>query len=316
MNFTPKEPEKSKQLPRTLFLWSLILLSLGFCARLFWVNFEKVSAYAWDIDPWFGAAAVGLAVITPMGSYAVWMLTLRLLGAAQSLREIYPAWSLSLLIKYLPGSVWNYVGLLYVLRQRGVDGKDVALSFVLDRVAFCIAGIFCFLLSLLVWPDIPLQGHEWPIVALLVLLLVAGHPAVFYPLVNIALVRIGRQPMKKSLRYRDIMLLTAINFLLCLCGGLLMHSVLRCVWPESPSILILAGILSIGSVGGFLILFVPQGLVIQESIMVFFLHQFMPLEVAIVVSILRRLAQIIGEMILGALGWASNPRMLEKLREE
>ena len=210
------------------------------------------------------------------GSYMAWLLALRLLGAPQPARALFAPWSLSLLVKYLPGSVWNFVGLLYVLRRRGVDGKDAALSFVLDRATLCIAGVFCFLLSLLVWPNLPLQGHEWATVALLVLLLAAGHPSVFYPLLNAALKRFGRQPMQKRLRYRDILLLTAVNFFLCLCGGLLMFFVLRSVWPESPPLLILAGILSIGSVGGFLILFVPQGMVIQEGIMVFFLQHFMP----------------------------------------
>lgn len=173
--------EKSKQRRQMLIIWGLILLALGFCIRLFWSNYEKVASYEWEIDTWFGAGAVGMALLGLTGSYMAWLLALRLLGAGQSPRAMFAPWSLSLLAKYLPGSVWNYVGLLYVLRRRGVDGKDAALSFVLDRATLCIAGVFCFLLSLLVWPNMPLQGHEWAIVALLVLLLAAGHPSVFYP---------------------------------------------------------------------------------------------------------------------------------------
>jgi glycosyltransferase 2 family protein len=182
-------------------------------------------------------------------------------------------WSISELARYLPGVIWQVVGRVYLVRPYGVSGSLCSASQVLELALFLLANIM-LAVGCLVW-----LAHKmvhgltlnWFLAAavLIPILFVLVHPKVFYPLANRVMMRLGKPPIMKRLRFRE----------LC---GLLVWSLLGLVWQSLAIWLVVAeplelqftkwwvvaGAYSLAWCAGFLAFWAPGGLGVREVIFV------------------------------------------------
>lgn len=228
-------------------------------------------------------------------------------------------WSISELARYLPGVIWQVVGRVYLVRPYGVSGSFCSASQVLELVVFLLANIILAVVCL-VW-----LGHKmvhgltlnWflAIAALIPVLFVLVHPKVFYRLANRVMARVGKPPIVKQLRFRE----------LC---GLLVWSLLGLVWQSLAIWLVVAqpldlqftkwwvvaGAYSLAWCAGFLAVWAPGGLGVREVIFVTAMdlalppaarHTFVDPKVLLgflaFLSVLLRLWATTGELILAGI---------------
>lgn len=182
-------------------------------------------------------------------------------------------WSTSELARYLPGVIWQMVGRVYLVRPYGVRGSVCSASQVLELAIFLLANII-LAVACLVW-----LGHKtfhgltlnWLIaaMALIPVLFVLVHPKVFYGLADRVMSRLGKPPIQKRLRFRE----------LC---GLLVWSLLGLVWQSLAIWLVVseplglqftkwwvvAGAYSLAWCAGFLAVWAPGGLGVREVVFV------------------------------------------------
>jgi len=93
------------------------LLLLGLAIRSAW---SEVAALGVRFRPAVGVASVGSLVVTLLGVIGIWRILLRDLGVGISYASTLQLWSFSNLGRYLPGKVWQVVGLVVVARDLGV----------------------------------------------------------------------------------------------------------------------------------------------------------------------------------------------------
>lgn len=89
------------------------------------------------------------------------------------------------------------------------------------------------------------------------------------------------------------------------------------IYPDiqMSEMLYCAGIWGVSAIMGILAIFAPSGIGVREGIMIWGLSQIMPLEYAMVISVVSRLWQTIPELVLVALAFIwSRIRKMSKIR--
>jgi hypothetical protein len=235
-------------------------------------------------------------------------------------------WSTSELARYLPGVIWQMVGRVYLVRPYGVSGSVCSASQVLELVIFLLANI-TLAVACLVW-----LGHKtlhgltlkwlFGAMAMIPVLFVLVHPKVFYSLANRVMARLGKPPILRRLRFRELCGLLAWAWL-----GLVWQSL--AIWVVVSESLhlqftkwwVVAGAYSLAWCAGFLAFWAPGGIGVRELVFVTALDLALPAPVrhgfkdpAVLLgflaflSVLLRLWATTGELLLTATAYAFDYR--------
>ena len=175
------------------------LLILAFFALALYDLWPKLAAYDWQLEPgWLAVALVILVVRGPLPVWG-WWLILRKLGYRVSFRKSTRIVYYSALAAYLPGSMWHYVGRVYLAEKEGVPRLRGVISIAIELVLILLAALAVAGLSLACVARSAAVGG----CARTVLLVgVIWRPDLFFRLVDWGLQRIGRKPLGVHCRRR------------------------------------------------------------------------------------------------------------------
>jgi glycosyltransferase 2 family protein len=261
----------------------------------------KVLSYSWDFQPWYLVLALALLVLRgPVPVYGWWAIMKHLghtLPWWRSVRVLY----YSAMAGFLPGSMWHAVGRVYLAEREGVPKMITAISVAIESVLILLAALVVSSLSLIAWPDPPLWAAG---AGLVVLGLTIARPDLFFRLANWGLVKIGRRPVEVQMSAWDMVRLMLPFILNWLIFGAMFYAIILSIYPDlSPVYLpVITGVFTAAWVGGYLAVFVPQGLGVRELIIVTLLAVLgVPAAVATAAAVIARLWSMLGVGIWGAI---------------
>lgn len=106
--------------------WLLSLAALGFMARWLWQLDRQVWTSLTRLQPWFLLWSVGLFQVWLLTRYAAWHWISRRHGSQLLHRQNIRLWTISELMRYIPGNVWSFAA-----RYRGTmsSGGERAATF-------------------------------------------------------------------------------------------------------------------------------------------------------------------------------------------
>lgn len=111
------------------------------------------------------------------------------------------------LARYLPGTVWQVLGRVHLIKPYGVPKSVCATSQILEIATFLLANIFIGL-GCLLWfmgkADAAMQPYLIGALVLLPLLTLALHPKIFYGVANRILRRLGKPAFSQRLRGKKL----------------------------------------------------------------------------------------------------------------
>ena len=181
-------------------------------------------------------------------------------------------WSTSELARYLPGSIWQVVGRVYLVKPYGVSGAISTTSQILEVSIFLLANVLVAVAFLLgFWAKIDPEARPWLYVALALvpMLAVLLHPKIFYGIANWLLARLGKQPIIRRLRGKNMLKLLAWLVIGLLWQGMAVYLIadplldLKIDWWW-----IIAGAYCLAWIAGFLAFLSPGGLGVRELVFV------------------------------------------------
>jgi uncharacterized membrane protein YbhN (UPF0104 family) len=232
-------------------------------------------------------------------------------------------WSVSELARYLPGSIWQVVGRVYLAKPYGIPGSIVSTSQILELSIFLLANVLIAVPCLLFAGTKSARlgdARPWFFVAMALapLLSIILHPKVFYGITNHILTRLGKPPVTKRLRGNKL-----LGLLLWSIFGLLFQSLAVFLLVREPLGLpwtkwwVVAGAYCLAWSAGFLAVWAQGGLAVRELVFVAVMrlvvpHRFQdqfatPASFAALLaflSLLLRLWTIVGELILTGIAGA------------
>jgi uncharacterized membrane protein YbhN (UPF0104 family) len=273
-------PPPPKQRPSPAYLWTKKLLGLAITVAIFWrITRPIVSNWA-TVEkqilayplPQFVLAAVMFATFLFLFRAMTWWVMLRGFGHRLPLAASVRIWSTSELARYIPGSIWQVLGRIYLVRPYGVSGSVCSTSQILELASFLLVNL-CVALSCLLWYFSKIDPQAKPILlaamGLVPFLGLLLHPRIFYRIVNVVMRRIGKQPIVVRLRGKHLSALLVWSAI-----GLLWQSAAVYVLTADSLHLqptkwwVVAGSYCLAWCAGFLAFWAPGGLGVREWVFV------------------------------------------------
>ncbi|GJM43383.1 MAG: hypothetical protein DHS20C21_02250 [Gemmatimonadota bacterium] len=276
-----------------------IVLAISFLVHSLVAAGRELNTFSGEVS-WL---RVGVAVLVLTGTYLgfawLWRRIAQDLGTRVAYVHAVQLWAFSNLGRYLPGKIWQVVGLVVVAKDLGVSGA-LAASVAIVALGFTIAT--GSLLAAICLPGYVL-GHPWLIgfalaslVALAVPLLWPG--AVRWSLSRFAFSRDAADAVHLS--HRDTARLAASFALMWLSHGLtfmlLVSAVVSVDWSRYTEY---AGVFSLSYVAGVIAIFAPGGIGVRESALAHVMQaQQLHPESANIIAILARIWTVLGEVLM------------------
>lgn len=288
----------------------VLLLALGFLALLVRGQWASLTSHTWRLTPSWGVLALAGLELTWLYEVDVWRSILRGLGGTLPYHRAARAWFLSNILRYIPGNIWQYLGMAELAAQDGVPRLVTLTSIVLHQVLSIAAGLALAAAYFAAFSGTGAAhrlGGDWlprlrPLLWLVPLGLLLLQPRLLERFLNWALARLHRPAVQVTLTWRQIWLLLLRYLLVWLAMGLSFAALVRAITPVSwAEVPYLIATWAAAYVAGFLSLLTPSGLGVREGVMVLLLAAIVPVPVAAVIAIVARIWMVVGEL-LGAGG--------------
>lgn len=255
------------------------------------------------------AASLLLTGVSMVFSATAYRATLASVGVHPPWPVMLAATWISRLGKYLPGKVFSVAGLAWILSRRGISGATATGMVLINAGLGVIVGFVVAGPMLIMDPIRSYLPQAWVWTAAVVVAgLIAIHPAVFFPIMNRVLARLGRPPLPlrpRLLSYiRPAVHLLAQWVLLGLALWLLCASVTVDGQPAigRDRIGLCISLSALAVTLGFVVLVSPGGLGVREAVYLLVLGPVIGPGPAAVVTVGMRLAFTVVELLLAGVG--------------
>lgn len=211
-------------------------------------------------------------------------------------------WSWSQAARYIPGSVWQVFGRIYMSQKKGLSKGKTLASIAIETSNLIISSLIIFALTLPFWPRLASFKSYFPYLIIAASIFAFLHPRVFNSVTNFFVHRIDKKEKTASYQLLEIikMLIPYLGFWLIF--GIGFYFLALSFKPLTILFLpVTTGIFSLSWIVGFLFVIAPGGLGAREVVIVYFLGLFIGQPLAIILAILSRVLMIIAELLVLAI---------------
>jgi len=306
----PEIAHISDDAKRTSFLkkaiaFLVIAVIFFFLGRSLYHNLGDLSSHKWSIRPLFLILSFFPLLASLILSAFAWERILSLFGTRLPLDQSFKIMSLSGLSKYLPGKIWLYLSQIYLSQKVNIPKSVCLFSLLILFSAYNLAGMLVFITSLFLWG----KFSPWVISFFLLLcsslFLIIFSPRIFTGALKVLTFftkkfKSGLIPERLTFRSgtSQIFQVTSILLVDWIIFGLAVYCLVNSFYHiDLSQTVILCGIFAISSIAGIISFFVPAGLGIREGVLSYLLSMFIPVSVAILISLVMRVWMTVGELI-------------------
>jgi len=228
----------------------------------------------------------------------MWQRILRDFRHRLTYRAAFAVYYVTALAKYVPGSVWAYVGMAHYGRRANLSAGTTVFSTLLQQAVICGGSVLFFAATLLLWP----QGKwtRWVAGSIWALGTAALLSTIPKRLLGVAAVRLlGKKAEVQFTRTAIIVALTYFmaSWVFFVIGY---YWLLDGIYPSSwRAVAIYSGVYAISWLAGFLAVVSPSGLGIREGVQAYLLSIFVPPSVAVTIALLQRVWLTVGDLLAG-----------------
>lgn len=278
------------------FVQAVIILAIFyFLGRSVIANWGQVRNFDWKFNYPLLILSFVLQTAALFWLVKIWQRMLAHTGSRVSYLTLFKVWFFTNLGKYLPGKVWQFLGMVYMLEKQGVPKENSFSTGVLAQAFSVISG----LLVSIVFLGASLYSQFFSknpgllaggAVLGLAILVVGCYPKALEKTLNLGLRILKREEIALDIRTKDVIIYILFYslswFLLGLAFLVFIKSMTHASFGMYPT---LTGAFAFSLNVGFLAVFTPGGIGVREGILVFLLSSFFPLPVSTLISLLSRL---------------------------
>ncbi|MCB0873961.1 MAG: flippase-like domain-containing protein [Actinobacteria bacterium] len=283
--------------------WIAIVAVILVAVSMAWVvvdGWGAVRAHRWEADPWLlvaGALVIGLSYVVGAAGYVA--IVEGVVDRGTPRLRLGWIWMLSLLGRYVPGSVVMVAGRVELSRDHGIPRRATAAAMVYEQaLSISVASVAGAAFVTLV-DGVGPAWLPWLLVPVPLVLFALMHPRVMRGLANRLLVRLHRAPLEVVLPVRRVLVLAGWFVVIQATVGLGAWLVVRGMGgPEVGSVLYVGGAYLAAYALASLAVVVPSGLGIRDGVLALAFAQHVPGSVAVALSVTVRLAFTLVELAM------------------
>lgn len=259
---------------------------------------QELLAFDWQVEPARLVLSGLLLAAVLVASVAIWGRTLRAFGEQVEFPVLARIWFLSNLSRYIPGKIWQFVGVMELSRAVGISALKSVTSLAVYMGFVLLAG---WIVGVYLIPGDALGGaaHLLPVLRIATpLLLLLLHPTVLNTVVG-WVARLTKRPLLRwDGSWAEGGILVGLNVLQWLGLGaaftLFVDSLTALGPAHYPT---LTAVFALSFLGGYVVLLAPAGLGAKEGVLTLLLASMLPLPVAAAIAVAARVWMILSELV-------------------
>lgn len=217
-------------------------------------------------------------------------------GIVVSWREGYRIYNLTQLAKYIPGSIWQFVGRIAILREKNISSIAIRNSLLAEH--FWVLGVATLLAIIFSLKNIQefiyflsvKQALHSPVLMLIVIVFLVG----------LILFSIIKRNLLHSVVNFSPPIFAVLTLVIAwfLFGTSLWITTLPFLGESESTFLYIVGVYCFAFVSGFFVPFAPAGIGVREAVLVFALSPYLETDTAILLAAINRVNYLASEIIL------------------
>ena len=279
--------------------WIFIILIIGFVLYTLYINWGEIKAYDFEISwGYFILSYVFLFMHFVLIALA-WGLLLRALQKpGVPLLQALRIRTISDFARFLPGKFWFVMYRIHLCKKYNLSSAMIAVSTMIEEFLNIFSTILLFVCVFLIVTHDPLTNYAFYILLFLPILFCLLHPHIFQWFIKLAAKLFKKEYVKSKIKYSYLLSLLTVFFLAWIILGFGFYLMSYAVSPiEFELFLPLTGVFAISWAAGFLVIVLPGGLGLREAVLGFLLAFFVPVPIAILLSLLSRIWLVSGEIL-------------------
>lgn len=280
-----------------------LLLALALAVWAVVSRWNEVSAALTEIDPVLLAAALGLGLLYVVLTMFSWRAVLADHGTPLPLLPAARVFFVSQLGKYVPGGVWNIVAAAEMGADHRIPRRRSVSAMLVTVLISIVSGMILAVATVPFAPDELADRFGW-VLWTLPLFVVLLLPPVLGRLVDLALRLTKGDPLESPLRWRGIGAAVAWALLAWGIAGLQVWVLAVGVGmePSGRTVALCIGGYAFAWVIGFLVVIVPAGAGVRETVLALMLAGSLSTGGVLAVVLLSRVVLTLADLLLGGLG--------------
>jgi hypothetical protein len=274
----------------------LVAATVAFVILALARSWDEVTAYEWTFRPeWLVASFAAFFAFYCLQA-AGWWLLLAGFGLRPGVLATWAIWGSSILARYVPGTVFMFVGRAWLHHGQGLDLPRVGAAMVYEQaLQLCSA----LLTVALLWPLARVEAGwaAWSLLAIPALLVLV-HPRVFVPLAGRVLGLLRREPLSAALSFGRVVGMLWYYVATWLLVGAAAWCLARAtVGAGADTLALVVAAYALAYVAGMAVFVVPSGVGVREAVLAGALRAEVGGPVALAWAVLLRLWQTAIEVV-------------------
>lgn len=227
----------------------------------------------------------------------LWQLIVNTGSNKIKIKDAVAIFYVSALGRYIPGKVWQLIGLAYLSEDAGIESEVAITASLLSQSLSIVSGIIVSLGTIV-------DYVKWYFVfPLMVLLLIFLYPPVFNHMLSLLSKKLRKKDLRMEMRFEKELLLFLGYVIAWILYGISFYLLLRSLDLEL-SIMRSIQFFSVSYLVGLFAIFVPGGLGIREGILTILLKKIGVIGyLSSLIAVVERINITITEIILGFFGF-------------
>jgi hypothetical protein len=190
---------------RAALQWGIAGLIFAFLVFFVLRQWNELPDFDWHFSPgWLAASVIAvLAFYALQGE--IWRHIVHSLGEQIDATPGRAVWGKSLIARYVPTNVLMLVGRIVMAERHGVAKRVTFASMVYELGLGLGTAVMIGAYFVIELPDLEGQPARFAVLLLIPLVLTMLHPQVFTRLANFGLAKLGREPLPRTLNFRQVL---------------------------------------------------------------------------------------------------------------
>jgi uncharacterized membrane protein YbhN (UPF0104 family) len=283
--------------------WVFLAIALAGLAWAVIKNWSSLMAALSVLPAWAAMTSVLLAVCYVFFTMWSWRVILADLGTPLDWNVSTQLFGISQIGKYIPGGVWNIVAAAQIGRDHDIPARRSVTAMTVAVLISLLSGVGIGAVTLMTTAQ-AIQIPSWAILLVLAALLVMLTPPVLNRLIAFGFALLKRPGLEQPLTFRGLGLSTLLASAAWVLAGMQ-------IWvlgigfgmkPDAPGLLLSVGAYALAWVVGFLVVFVPAGTGVRESVLGLFFAGVLSTGAVLAVVLVSRIAMTLADLLFAGAG--------------
>jgi glycosyltransferase 2 family protein len=301
-------PDLQRKLLERAIKVLVLIVVISFVGYTIYTNWQILLTYEWDFNYAYLFLAALAMILTFSSNVIGWAVIAQQLGGPQALLKNVEIYCLAAHSKRLPGLFWYVAGRAYLYERESIPISVVIQGSLWEMSLLLLSGLVVYMAFLPFYCKLQYQAFNYILLAIIPLLLIVLSQTTFDHVLKLL------SPKKKNkivkVAWEHKLLWFMIYVIGWLAGGLMMYFLAKSLLSSVSLSFLPAcwGFVALSGVVSAFAFFLPGGIGIREISLSLLFEKYLPLSVAMMLSILFRVWILVGETLLLVIFWAISKR--------